>query len=180
MEMKFFSNLKQKKKLLKEKKTGIRIITQFDTVVDEYMKKNKDSSAKNWLVIRYVKKDSEVMYKVGQLINSSVIANGAHYLIDARAIQFVKVVLIDTKQNNKIAYKIPIVDIYEGRTEAVSHEKWANQVNLSEEFQKQMYLELSNGILEARRKSKANLRQILIYGMIAVVAFVLIGSIFFK
>lgn len=179
--MKLLSKIKTKKNRLKEVKTGIKVVSQFEDVVREFIDKSKNTTAKNLLILRYVKKDSDVLYKIAPLENSSVFANDARYLINSRAIQFERVSLVDTsKKGSSIMLKLPVVDVYEGRTEAVSHEKWASQVNLSEEFQKQMYLELSNGILEARRKSKATLKQILVYGMIAVVAFILIGSIFFK
>jgi hypothetical protein len=39
---------------------------------------------------------------------------------------------------------------------------------------------LQNGILTAKRKQAANLRQILVYGFIAIVAIVIIGGIFFN
>ena len=32
----------------------------------------------------------------------------------------------------------------------MSHERWASDISLSEEFQKQVYLELQNGILTAK------------------------------
>mgnify|MGYP001145107738 CR=1 FL=1 len=62
----------------------------------------------------------------------------------------------------------------------MSHERWASDISLSEEFQKQVYLELQNGILTAKRKQAVNLRQILVYGFIAIVAIVIIGGIFFN
>lgn len=175
-----FKKARTKASIKKDNLSPVTIITPLDNVIKEYVKRTKKDGVTNVVVLRYVKKDSNVLYKVETIQGSSVKANGAYYIIDARAIQFIRVDFRNNETADIATIKVPIVDVYEGRTEAVSHERWASDISLSEEFQKQVYLELQNGILTAKRKQAANLRQILVYGFIAIVAIVIIGGVFFN
>lgn len=179
MKLNLLTRLKHKKILAKELKKGVRTQTPFDEALKDYFKKTRKLTAKNYVIARYVKKDAQVLYKTTEIDGSQINLNKSIYVIDSRSIQFINIEKIELKTGKVNTYKVPMVDIYEGRTEPVSTEKWCNNVGLTEEFQQKVYLELEKGILKAKRKKAANMRQILVYAFIGIVALVIIGSIFF-
>lgn len=174
-----FSFFKRNKKALNEKMSNFIITNQFQESVEEYMRAVDKPSTTNWVIVRFVKKDSEVLYKVSKFEGQSVQLKNTYYIIDAKSVQFVRVNIYNKKTKKEIGIKVPVIDIYEGRMEAISQEKWANDVKLSEEFQRTVFLELQRGILEAKKKKAATLRQIMVYGFIGLVALVIVGSMLF-
>lgn len=175
-----FKAWRKKRRRTFEESEPVRIVSPLHDVIVQYLKKTQNQSIKNTVILRYVKKDSDVLFKLAEIKSSTIRANDSYYGVDARAIQFIRVEKFNRETKKTEEIKIPVVEVYEGRAEAVSHERWCNDVSLSEEFQKQVYLNLMAGITDAKRTQSATIRQIVVWGLIGIVALVILGGSIFK
>jgi hypothetical protein len=168
--MKLFNFIQKKKDEIQ----GIAVETTLNVAVKKYIALTRNVSVKNHLIVEYIKKDSEIVHLVLPFNGNSVEINKAKYIVDIEAITFIKAKVKYEKEKKTFGHKIPITIIYEGRTEAISAAKWANDDRLSEKFQRIVFTELLGGIMELRAGMNPNLRKILVYGLIGIVVIVII------
>ena len=140
--------------------------------VNEYIDKTSKSKDKTFIFVKFAHKDKRLSYHICELLGDVVDINGCSYYISSDNLYTFEYTL------NKEHHKITTVDIYEGITTGYNpfEERLSNIYN--EKVQKAIYLYLITGIMETKAKHKANMKTIIIAGLLGLGALFVVFKLF--
>lgn len=150
-------------------------LSNLQLAIDQYVELAEKDEGKTYVLVEFVKKDKSIIFMVEQLGSLTVQIDGTHYYVDKGRLDVFKYKELTKKKGWK-THKIPRALLYEGVTIAFSPYEDINDPGFTERFQKAMYLEIKTGIMEAKQRMNMNLRKLITFGLIGLVALYLLSQ----
>lgn len=150
---------------------GKKRISSVESVIREWIDKSKDQK-KTYVIAVIHKKNKKLYYDVVQLEGDIIMINKSPHYAGTEAIFY------RTEKINKTPIDIPMVDVYEDFNVAVHPSQNLNDPKFSKRVVDMIGLKIEQGILENRKKTKVDLRKIIIAILIGGAAIYIIASIF--
>lgn len=145
----------------------------IDEVVNEVINMRIKKPQSTWGLVNFHKKDKSVVPLAKEITSDAVRIGKIYYFADSKRLYEMLV------KRGKNAYRIPVVDCYEGITVAYTPYEEIDTRMFSELFQDTISLHIEKGILDNKRKTQINMRKALAIGLIAIVAIFIFGKTFF-